>query len=315
MRAVTFSEFGGPEVLQITDLPDPRTEPGGVVVRVAASTVNPTDLMMRRGEQAPLMTHLAPPYVAGMEFSGVVESVGSGATLAVGQPVIGVVNPRRPAGGAHAQRVALPSASVTPVAEGVDLVAVATVPMNALTALLVLEIAGLHPGESLLVTGGAGMLGGSVIRLARQAGLTVVANARDTDAELLRSLGADLVVPRDAGMEDAVRARFPDGVDGLIDGALIGDRAAALVASGGPAISLRRSHPITDPRLRTGYVSVLDGFEDAAKVGRVGRLLAEGVLAPRVAENGRYPFREAREAHRRAEAGGDRGRLVLTFAD
>jgi NADPH:quinone reductase-like Zn-dependent oxidoreductase len=315
MRAVTFSAFGGPEVLDIADLPDPRPAPGGVVVRVAASTVNPTDLMMRRGEQAALMTHLEPPYIAGMEFSGTVESVAPGVSIPVGQRVIGVVNPRRPAGGAHAERIAVPAASVTPLADGIDLVDAATVPMNALTALLALDIADLRPGQSLLVTGGAGMLGGSVIRLAHHAGLFVLANARESDAGLLRSFGADRVLPRDAGLEEALRASFPKGVDGLIDGALIGDRAAALVAAGGPAVSLRRSHPITDPRLRTGYVSVLDGFEDAAKIGRIGRLLAEGVLAPRVAEDGRYPCREAREAHRRAEAGGDRGRLVLTFTD
>jgi NADPH:quinone reductase-like Zn-dependent oxidoreductase len=104
-------------------------------------------------------------------------------------------------------------------------------------------------------------------------------------------------------------------VDGLVDGALIGETVSALVAHGGTAVSLRSSHPITDPRLRTRYVSVLAGFEDAAKVAEVGRLLAEGVLAPRVAENGIFPFRQAREAHRRAERGGDRDRLVLDFGD
>lgn len=314
MLAVTFGAFGSPDVIDITELPDPVAAPGGVVVRVGASTINPTDLMMRRGEQAAMMAHLTPPYIGGMEFSGVIESVGAGVALAKGQRVIGVVNPRRPAGGAQAERVAVPVASVTPTPPGVDPVGAATVPMNTLTALLALEQVGLTRGQTLFVTGGAGMLGGFVIRLARDAGLTVVANARDAESDALRALGADLVVPRDDGLAEAVRAHFPDGVDGLIDGALIGARLAPLVRAGGAAVSLRRSHPIEDPRLRSGYVSVLDGFEDPARMARVGRLLAKGVVTPREAENGRFPFREARAAHRRAEAGGDRGRLVLTFA-
>lgn len=311
MRAVSFDAFGPPEVLEITERPDPVAGPGEVVVRVAASTVNPTDLLMRGGAQADLMTALAPPYVAGMEFSGTIESVGAGVTLAPGTRVIGVVNPRRPAGGAHSERVAVPAASIAPLAEGIDLVAAATVPMNALTAMLALELAGLARGQSLLVTGGAGMLGGYAVRLACHAGLRVVANAREADAAALRAAGA-VVVPRD-DFAGAVRRLFPGGVDGLIDGALIGAAVSHLVADGGAAVSLRRSRPIDDPRLRVHYVSVLAGFEDAARVGAVGRLLAEGLLAPRVAADGRIPFRQAREAHRRAEAGGDRGRLVLTF--
>jgi NADPH:quinone reductase-like Zn-dependent oxidoreductase len=180
MLAVSFEAFGPPDVLEIAERPEPVAEPGGVVVRVAASTVNPTDLMMRAGGQAAMMTQLAPPYVAGMEFSGTIESVGAGVAFVPGQRVIGVVNPRRPAGGAHAERVAVPAVSVAPVPDGVDLVAAATVPMNALTALLALELVDLEPGQSLLVTGGAGMLGGYVVRLARRAGLTVVANGRDS---------------------------------------------------------------------------------------------------------------------------------------
>ncbi len=106
MQVIGFMEFGGPQVLRLMDLPQPTPATGEVVVRVAASTVNPTDLMMRAGLQAALMTGLVPPYIAGMEFSGHIHNVGDGVSgLTVGQPVMGVVNPRRPAGGAHAQYV------------------------------------------------------------------------------------------------------------------------------------------------------------------------------------------------------------------
>ena len=95
MLVIGFMEFGGPQVLQVMDLPQPTPAVGEVVVRVAASTVNPTDLMMRAGQQAALMTALTPPYIAGMEFSGHIHSVGDGVSgLSAGQPVMGVVNPR-----------------------------------------------------------------------------------------------------------------------------------------------------------------------------------------------------------------------------
>ena len=93
MRAIIFDEFGGPEVLQIRDLPDPTPGPGEVLVKVAATTVNPTDIMMRNGAQAAMMQGLEPPFIAGMEFSGTIRDAGTSG-LQVGQPVIGVLNPR-----------------------------------------------------------------------------------------------------------------------------------------------------------------------------------------------------------------------------
>ena len=229
----------------------PIANSGEVVVKVVASPVNPTDIMMRDGRQAALMTELKPPFIAGVEFAGHVHSAGSGSSgLAVGQPVMGIVNARRPAGGAHAQFICVPAASLAALAPTVDLVEAATVPMNALTAKMAIETLELPRGSSLLVTGGPGAAGGYVIQLAKEAGLAVVADAKDSDTELLRRLGADHIVPRGEAMAKAVRALYPDGVDGLVDAALLGDRAAAAVRDGGTAVTLRRSHPITDPRLR-----------------------------------------------------------------
>ena len=96
------------------------------------------------------MAHLVPPFVAGMEFSGRVHVVGQGVTLVLGQPVVGVVNPRRPEGGAHAEFVAVPAGQVAVLPEGIDFTGAATVPMNAVTAMQALEIAGLKPGQVLL---------------------------------------------------------------------------------------------------------------------------------------------------------------------
>ncbi len=313
MLASIFHEFGGPEVLRLEDLPMPLAGPGEVVVRVAASTINPTDLLMRSGEQAGLMTDLSPPYVAGMEFSGHVEAVGEGVGLAPGTPVIGVVNPRRPRGGAHAQFIAVPAASVAPIGAHVDIVAAATIPMNGLTAWLALDLVGLAPGEVLLVTGGTGLLGGAVLQLARTRGLTVAAFGRESDRALLESLGADVVIPRGGDMAAAVFALHPDGVDALIDGALIGAQVSSAVRAGGSAISLRRSHPIEDARLNIGYVAVTDGMEDNAILTGLARLADTGKLISREAPQGRFSLARAAEAHRMTEAGGFRGRVILTM--
>lgn len=315
MEAVLFDRFGPPEVLKIAERAEPVAGPDEVVVRVAAATINPTDLMMRRGEQAALMTELVPPYIAGMEFSGRVHAIGANVSLVPGQPMIGVVNPRRPQGGAHAELVSVPAASVAVVPGDIDLVQATTVPMNALTAMLALDMLALAPGQTVLITGGAGQLGSSAIQLAREAGLKVLVNASDRDAPILREWGVQHILPREDGLEDALRKLCPQGVDGLIDGALIGSKISHLVRDGGGAVSLRSSHPIEDARLKSGYVSVLSGMEDAERIGRIADLLGKGVLTPRLAPGGVFPFRQAVAANRMAEQGGFRGRVVLDFGE
>lgn len=310
MRALVFSRFGGPEVLSIMELAKPAPTEDEVVVRVAAATVNPTDLLMRSGQQAAMMLGLTPPYIAGMEFSGTVDAVGSGvATLILGQRVMGVVNPRTPGGGAHAEYVRVPASSVAPLETSIEFAHAATVPMNGLTCLAALHALDLNPGQTLLVTGGAGVLASFAIQLAKARGLTVVADSSETDKEHLHSLHVDETVPRGAAMDAAVRSRFPAGVDGLLDTALLGGRAGALVRDGGTTVSLRKSHLITDPRLRNSYVSVIEQMHNNAALRHLGTLLSSGALATRVAC--RMPLSKGEEANRLAEQAGLRGRVVL----
>lgn len=313
MQAVVFDEFGGPEVLHLADLPDPVPGPGEVVVDVAASTVNPTDLLMRSGAQAAIMTDLSPPYIAGMEFAGRIAAVGAGVDLEAGAPVIGVVNPRRPQGGAYAAKVCVPAASVAQLGEMVDLVEAATVPMNALTATMALDTVNLSEGDSLLVTGATGILGGLVLQLAKQRGLTTVAAGRPEDRALLASLGADVILPRDGDLVAQVREHFPAGVDAMVDGALIGAEVSGAVRDGGGAVPLRKSHPIEDERLKVGYVGVVTGMQDTQTLRQIAALIGEGKLTPRVAEGGRFAASEAAGAHAMVENGGFRGRVVITF--
>jgi NADPH:quinone reductase len=313
-RAVAFEQFGGPEALKTMDLPMPAPGEGEVLVRVQAATVNPTDQLMLAGAQVAMMRDVVPPYVAGMEFAGLVAEVGAGVTgLRVGQPVMGVVNPRRNGGGAHAEYMRVPAVSLAVLGEGVDPVQAATVPMNGLTARMCLELLGLPAGASLLVTGAAGAVGGFVIQMARSAGLHVIADAKDADSEWVRRLGAHEVVPRGEAFVAAVRARCPAGVDGLVDAALLGDVAAALVRDGGGMVSLRGSQKVSDARVRHAHVSVLQQAGNTEALRWLADRLQEGALTPRVAH--RVPMAEAARAFELLRQGGLRGRVVLEFGD
>jgi NADPH:quinone reductase len=312
MLAVNFTEFGDADVIRIVERPIPVPGAGEVVVKVAASTVNPTDLMMRAGRQAPMMTDIKPPYSTGVEFGGHVHALGQGVTnFAVGQPVMGIVNSRRPAGGAHAQYVCVPAASLAALAPTVDVVEAATIPMNGLTAKMVLELLDIPRGGSVLVTGGPGATGGYAIELAKVMGLVVVADAKESDAALLRKLGADHVVPRGDGAAAAVLKIFPNGVDGLIDAAVIGNTVSSAVRDGGGAVMLRRAVPITDPRLRVNPVHVFDQDTNAQALAWLADLARDGKLTPRIAM--RLPLSQAVEANRIVERGELRGRVVLTM--
>jgi len=312
MRAAAFDRFGAPDVVRLTELPLPTAGEGQVVVRVVAATVNPTDTLMRAGKQVAMMGGLEPPFIAGMEFAGHIHEAGRGVSgLGVGQPVMGLVNPRRPERGAQAEYVVLSAQAVAALPDSTDLVGAATVPMNGLTALMVLEALDLPPGATVLVTGAAGAVGGYVLALGRARGLDMIGDARPEDADLVRRLGAAEVVPRGDAMEGAVRARWPRGVDELVDAALLGDRAASLVRDGGVAVTLRRANPISDARLKVRHVSVSDRVDDGASLRQLARWLGDGVIEPRVALC--LPVEQGAQAHRLVEQGGLRGRVVLTF--
>ncbi|MFT3721113.1 NADP-dependent oxidoreductase [Pseudorhodoferax sp.] len=317
MQAVAFHAFGGPEVLHIVQRPMPVPTADQVVVRVVAAAVNPTDLLMRAGLQAASMHGLAPPFVPGMEFAGHVHTTCAGAPhLHPGQPVMGIVHPRQPQGGCHAEYVAVPAASLVPVPPGIALDAAATVPMNGLTARIALELLALPPGASLLVTGGTGAVGSCLIPLARRAGLRVVADAHPADRALLAQLGAQDIVARGPSMTAAVRALYPQGVDALVDGALLGEAAAACVRDGGGAALLRSQPPPPDAlrdRLHLHPVQVLSRIMSTAELAELAERLQDGTLRPRIAA--RLPFTQAAEAHRMLERGGLRGRVVLLFSD
>jgi NADPH:quinone reductase len=167
MRAVGFTEFGEAEVLRIISRQVPEPGPGQVRVRVAAAAVNPTDLAFRSGAHRSMPAGVEPPYTPGMDLAGVVDMTGDGGGWLPGERVMAAVSPWVPGGGAQAEFVVVDSGALTRIPEAISLHAAAALPMNALTVRAALDELALRPGQSLAITGAAGIVGGYAIQLGR----------------------------------------------------------------------------------------------------------------------------------------------------
>src|SRR3954451_8243711 len=311
MRAAGVTEFGGPEALHVVDVPAEPLGPGQVRLRVQAAAVNPTDTHARAGAYAGRDPVKTPPWVPGMDVAGVVTEVGEGVEhLAVGDPAMGIVVPFGPHGAYREDKV-LPGNSVVRAPEGVDAVAASTLPMNGLTARLALDLMGLAPGQVLAVTGAAGAFGGYVVQLAKADGLTVVADASEADEQLVRNLGADVVVRRGDDVADRIREHVPSGVDGLADGSVQDALVLPAVRDGGAVATVRGYRGDGQRDVRVLPTLVRKVAQDRAALDRLRQQAEDGVVTLRVART--FPAEEAADAHRVLEAGGVRGRLVLTF--
>ncbi|MBX6749751.1 MAG: NAD(P)H-quinone oxidoreductase [Micromonosporaceae bacterium] len=322
MYAVTVTQPGGPEVLEWSEVDDPRPGPGEVVVEVAAAGVNRADLLQRAGFYPPPAG--APPY-PGLECSGVVVEVGSGVReWQPGDRVCALL-----AGGGYAQRVAVPAGQVLPVPDGVDLVDAAALPEVACTVWSnVFETGRLQPGETLLVHGGASGIGTMAIQLAAAHRARVIATARADKHAALRALGAEVLVDYqtedfvavtreatgDAGANvilDIMGASYLDrnlralAVDGrLVVIGLQGGRAAelnlgTLLAKRGTIIATAlRSRPVEQ---KAAIV--------AAVREHVWPLIASGRVRPVV--HTRLPMPEAARAHEVLDASTHVGKVLL----
>ncbi|MEI6664847.1 MAG: NADP-dependent oxidoreductase [Chloroflexota bacterium] len=312
MRGVGLIEFGGPEVLQVVELPEEHAGAGEVRVRVRAATVNPTDAGLRNGSRAEALKGVPTPHVPGMDVAGVIDELGADTAtdLQVGDEVMGMVIPNGPHGG-YREAIVLSADSVVRVPRGTTLVEAATLPMNGLTARQSLDQLGLRSGQTIAVTGAAGCYGGYVVQLAKADGLRVIADAAPADEALVRSLGADIVVARGPEIAANIRAVVPAGVDGLADGAVQRDAAVAAVRDGGAFASVRGWAGTGERGITFHRTSVREYDHRPELLDRLRQLVEEGAVSLRVAAT--YPPEEAAEAHRRLEAGGTRGRLVVTF--
>ena len=323
MRAVVVRSPGGPEQLEVAEVPDPRPGPGEVLLAVAAAGLNRADLMQRQGHYPP------PPGASellGLEVSGTVAALGEGVSgWEVGDAACALL-----AGGGYAELVAVPAGQLMPVPAGVDLVDAAALPEVAATVWSTVFLgAALRPGEVLLVHGGGSGIGTMAVQLARHVGATVAVTARRrATLDRCAELGASVLV--DHTSEDfvaAVRAatggRGADVVLDVVGGPYLG-RNVEVLAPGGRLVVIGLQGG-TRAELDLGAVlakrlSVLGStlrarsLADkaaicASVVEHVWPLVAEGRVRPVV--HARVPLAEAARAHRLLADGGHVGKVLL----
>jgi putative PIG3 family NAD(P)H quinone oxidoreductase len=324
MRVVIASEPGGPEVLTVSELPDPGPGPGELVIDVVATAVNRADLLQRQGLYPP------PPGasdVLGLECSGRISAIGPDVPeWEVGDQVCALL-----AGGGYAEKVVVPMGQVMPVPEGMDLVTAAALPEAACTVWSNLfMIAGLRPDDTALIHGGAGGIGTMAIQLAKALGATVVTTAgTEEKLELCRRLGADVAVSyrEQDFVEEVMSATDGRGADVILDnmGAKYLDRNVTALAPDGRLVIIGMQGG-TKAELNIGKLlskrAAVVGTtlrsrppeEKAAICGEVVEniwpLVGNGVVRTMVHVS--FPFEEAAAAHRLMESGDHIGKIVLT---
>lgn len=308
MRAVCYDHFGGPEVLILGDLPEPKVGPDSVLVRVAAAGVNPVDIGIREGHLDGLFdAHF--PVVPGWDLAGeVVRSGPAASTYAVGDRVVGYARLDSIGPGTCAELVAVPERVLAPAPTSVPLTTAAALPLAGLTALQLVRAVGVGQGDTVLVHGAAGGVGQMTVQLAVLAGARVIGTASMGNHEHLRGLGAE-PVEYGAGLADAVRALAPAGIDIALDlhGGDALEVSQALLAPGGELGSIIDAQ---DVLARGGaYVFVTPSPVDLAELAA---LVDAGRLAIDIAQV--FPLEQTADAHRLVAGGHVRGKVVVSVA-
>ena len=216
MKALTYARYGGPEVLELTDLPEPKVPPGWVLVKVRSAAINPVDWKIMAGGLDPLM-EVQFPVVPGWDVSGIVESVGIDVPeWAPGDEVISYARTDWVHGGTMAEYVALPSRLLAPKPASVDWDRAASLPLAGLTAYQVLGRLEVAADRTVLVHNASGGVGGYAVQLAVARGARVIGTASEANHDYLRALGAEPVVYGE-GLPERVRELAPEGVDVVVD--------------------------------------------------------------------------------------------------
>ncbi|MFC4998931.1 NAD(P)H-quinone oxidoreductase [Dactylosporangium cerinum] len=316
MRAITIEQPGGPEALRWTEVPDPVPAPDEVLIEVCAAGVNRADLLQRQGHYPPPAG--APPY-PGMEVSGRIVAVGGGSHhWQVGQDVCALIS-----GGGYAELAVAPVGQLLPVPRNVSLEDAAALPEVAATVFSnVVDVAGIRPGETLLVHGGGSGIGTFAVQLGKALGAQVVTTARQGKHEALTRLGADRVI--DYTVEDFSATVKADVILDIIGGAYLAGNVKALNEGGrlvvigmqggrkaeldlGALLAKRGSVFATALRSRSlaQKASIIRGVRE-----EVWPLIDEGLIGPVV--HSRVPLPDAAEAHRLMESSEHFGKIILT---
>lgn len=314
MKAMRYHGFGGPELLEEDEIASPEAGPGQVLVSTAGVGVNAADWKLGLGLFKDHIK-LSPPFIPGMDFSGVIAKLGAGVTgFSVGDPVYGCAPFEKP--GTYAQIIAVPAGAAAPAPASIPLVNAGAVPLAALTAwgaLLAPDQADLQPGQSVLIQGAAGGVGTFAVQLARWRGARVIAAASAQNHDYLRSLGAHEIIDyRTTRFEDVVH-----GIDVVLDlvGGDVAARAIPVVRRGGAVLSAV-APPTPELAKQAESQGVRFSFAHALRDPKVQRevtaLIDAGALQVIVTQQ--YPLAQAGQALARSRDGHTRGKAVLVVS-
>jgi len=291
MRAITLDAPETKPALR-DDLPEPTPADNEVLVRVHASSVNPVDGSIAAGLLAGMGVEYEYPVTLGRDYAGTVEHTGSAvAGYKPGDQVFGFLLHADPTArdGAWTDLVTVTEdVSIASVPEGVELAIAGAAPAG-ITAVTAVDALHLSAGDVVLVAGATGGVGSLAVQLAARAGATVVAPALPEDEEFLRGLGVSEIVPREGDVAAAVRERFPDGVDALLD--------LVNYAPGTYDAALKDGARIASPTGAAGEGpgrTMVMAAPTTENLQRLGALLADGTL--RVPVQATYALAQAPEA-------------------
>jgi len=306
MKAAFFERFGGPDVLQYGDLPDPIAAEGEVLVDIHAASVNAADWKFRGGQYG-RHAEVKFPQFPGRDFSGVVGALGSGVSdLRVGDAVFGVIAAGKE--GTYAEKIAIAAAIVAKKPERLSHVNAAALALTGLTAVNSIEdTLKLNGGETILIQGGAGGVAGFAIQFAKYLGARVITTTSTANVAYVRGLGADEVI--DYTKDDFTKV--VKNCDAVFD--TVGDDVAvksfAVLRPGGRAAFIASGAQPPKPE-RSDVTALRPPVPRSRQaMERVAQLFTEGAVRP--PEVKLYRLSQAAEAHRLSEARHFRGKLVF----
>ena len=307
MKAITYREYGSPEVLGLTEVDDPKIGPDWVAIDVRASSVNPVDWKIASGGLDAMLDTVF-PVVPGWDVAGVVTQVGPAVTgLAVGDEVYGYLRKDAVHLGTYAEKVGAPQRCVTRKPANATFEEAAAIPLAGLTALQCLDALGVRAEDTLLVHAAAGGVGMFAVQIAKARGARVLGTASQDNHAFVRSLGAEPVAYGE-GMTERVRALSPTGVSAVLDtqGGDTLTESVALLADG----STGRVVSVADPEVASHGGRYVFVRPDVADLTTLAELVDAGDLRVEIAET--FPLAETARAWERSMEGHVRGKLVIT---
>ncbi len=305
MKAIFFRRYGGPEVLEYAELPEPVPVAGEALVEVRACSVNPVDWKLRAG----LLQKFFPlefPAVVGRDGAGVIAALeGDAQGFAVGDEVCFIAARGR---GCCAERIAIRTDRLARKPAQIDFAQAAAFPLAGATAWIAIAEAGaVTRGMNVLVHAGAGGVGGMAIQIARHLGASVVATCSAANADYVRGLGASTIIAYDREDFAALGPVFDVVFDSV--GGEVHRRSYEVLRKGGTLVYVV-AQPIEDLSARYGVATRQAVVrDDPAVLREVAALVGSGALVPQVGKT--LPFAQAAEAQRLSASGHARGKIVL----